>query len=74
MKTFSKILQSHRGLDVAIVSHAGDLRIIIASLLLFNLSNMYCVAQDYGCIDEIEVYEDDNVVIKLLNYTTNMEE
>ncbi|MBA4391558.1 MAG: hypothetical protein C0399_11580 [Syntrophus sp. (in: bacteria)] len=73
MKIFSKIVQKHCGLNVAIVSHAGVLRIIIASILAFNLSNMYSIAQDYGCIDMIDVYEDSNVVIRLLNHTTAIE-
>jgi alpha-ribazole phosphatase len=73
MKIFSNIVQKHRGLNVAIVGHAGVLRIIIASLLALNLSKMYSIAQDYGCVDVIDVYDDDNVVIKLLNYTTSVE-
>lgn len=69
MKIFSSIVQKHQGLNVAIVSHAGVLRIIIASILGFNLTNIFRIAQDYGCIDMIDVYEDNNVVIKLLNHT-----
>lgn len=72
MKLFSDIVQKHRGRNIAIVSHAGVLRIIIASLLSFNLNNIYRIAQDYGCIDMIDVFYDNNVAIRLLNYTTDI--
>lgn len=72
MKLFSDIVEKHRGRNVAIVSHAGVLRIIIASLLAFDLNNIYRIAQEYGCIDMIDIFEDNNVAIRLLNYTTDI--
>jgi alpha-ribazole phosphatase len=67
-----RIIETERGRNVAIVCHAGTLKIIISTLLALDLSGMYRLAQDYGCVDIIDIYEDNNALIKLLNYTIEM--
>jgi broad specificity phosphatase PhoE len=67
-----KIIETQRGNNVAIVCHAGTLKIIISTLLALDLSGIYRLAQDYGCVDIIDIYEDNNALIKLLNYTIEM--
>ena len=73
MSTLYKIVGTQRGRNVAIVSHAGMLKIIISTFLTLDLSNMYKVAQDYGCVDIIDMYDNNRPVIKLLNYTVEMQ-
>ena len=72
MKGLYKIIEAQRGRNVAIVCHAGTLKIIIFTLLGIDLSGMYRLAQDYGCVDIINMYENNNALIKLLNYTIEM--
>lgn len=69
MKAFTEIVDRHKGRNIAIVCHAGVLKIIISTLLALSLTTLYKLAQDYGCVDMIDMYENNNAVIKLLNYT-----
>jgi len=73
MSTLYKIVETQKGRNVVIVSHAGTLKIIIPTFLTLDLSNMNKVAQDYGCVDIIDMYDDNRTVIKLLNYTVEMQ-
>jgi len=66
---FNKMVKKHRGQNIVIVSHAGILRLIISAILDLKLSLLFSIAQDYGCINIINVYKDDLAVIKLLNFT-----
>ena len=63
------ITAEHRGQTVAVVAHAGVLRLILCSVLDLKLSLLFRLGQDYGGISIIDVYDDDVAVIKLLNYT-----
>jgi broad specificity phosphatase PhoE len=72
MSGLYKIAEAERGRNVAIVCHAGTLKIIISTLLGIDLSDMHRLAQDYGCVNMIDMYEDNNALIKLLNYTIEM--
>lgn len=69
MEKFREIVNKHRGQSVAIVAHAGTLRIIVCTLLSIKLSNMFRVAQDHGCINIVDIYDDSNPVVTLLNFT-----
>jgi broad specificity phosphatase PhoE len=69
MNGFHKIIETQRNRNIAIVCHSGTLKIIISTLLELNLSNMYRLAQDYGCVDIIDIFENNRVIIKLLNYS-----
>lgn len=72
MNGFLKILEEQNGKTIAIVSHGGVLKIIFCTLLEIELWRMHRFAQDYGCINIIDVYPDGNVVIQLLNYTVGL--
>jgi len=54
--------------SIAIVTHAGVIRIIIAEILGIKPSYMYRIAQDYGCINIIDIYDNLYPVLKLINY------
>jgi alpha-ribazole phosphatase len=64
-----RIISDHRGQNVAVVAHAGVLRIILCSVLEIRLSLLFRLGQDYGGISIIDVYDDDNAMVKLLNFT-----
>ncbi|HVN95672.1 MAG TPA: histidine phosphatase family protein [Syntrophorhabdaceae bacterium] len=68
-KAFEEIVDRHKGGSIAIVCHAGILKIIISTLLNLSLTALYKLSQDYGCVDIIDMYDDNSGVIKLLNYT-----
>jgi alpha-ribazole phosphatase/probable phosphoglycerate mutase len=72
MNGFYEIIETQRGRKIAIVCHSGTLKIIISTLLELNLSNMYRLAQDYGCVDIIDIFENNRVIIKLLNYSVEI--
>lgn len=69
LKEFYEIVRKHKNASIAIIAHAGVLRIIISSLLSLKLSNMFAFSQDYGCINIVDVYENNKAVVKLLNLT-----
>ncbi len=69
MNIFNEMIQRHRGRNIVIISHAGILRLILASLLGMKLSTLFRISQDYGCINVVDIYGDDIPVIKLLNFT-----
>jgi alpha-ribazole phosphatase len=66
---FNEIVSRHTGQNIAIVAHAGILRLILASILGMELSSIFRISQDYGCINIIDIYMDDITVVKLLNFT-----
>ncbi|HEY3277169.1 MAG TPA: histidine phosphatase family protein [Syntrophorhabdaceae bacterium] len=66
---FDTIVERHKGRNLALVAHGGALRIILCSLLDLKLSFLFRLAQDYGGVSIIDIYEDKNAVVKLLNYT-----
>jgi alpha-ribazole phosphatase len=69
MAEVKRIVAAHEGQTIAVVAHAGILRIMIFSLLRMRLSRLFRIAQDYGCINIVDIYEDGNSVVNLLNFT-----
>lgn len=72
VRAFEAIVNRHNGDNCAVVAHAGTLRLILCHLLELKLSNMFKIAQDYGCINIIEFYKSFGPVVKLLNFSTYM--
>lgn len=64
-----EIITGHRGQNVAVVAHAGVLRIILCSMLGLKLGVLFRLGQDYGGISIVDVYDDDNATVRLLNFT-----
>lgn len=69
MAAFNTIVDAHRGQNLAIVAHGGVLRIILCALLDLKLSLLFRLGQDYGGVSIIDIYGDNNAVVKLLNFT-----
>ena len=69
MAKIDEILKRREGQTIAIVAHAGILRIMLFSFLGMDLSRLFRFGQDYGCINIVDVYDDRNVSLNLLNFT-----
>ncbi|MCX5799686.1 MAG: histidine phosphatase family protein [Proteobacteria bacterium] len=66
---FEEKIRKHDGQTIAIVAHGGTIRIIICVVLSLKLSQIFKIAQDYGCINIIDIYENNNAILKLMNFT-----
>jgi broad specificity phosphatase PhoE len=69
MARLKKIVGESEGKTIAVVAHAGIIRIMLFSLLDFRLTRLFRLGQDYGCINIVDIYEDGNLSLNLLNFT-----
>jgi alpha-ribazole phosphatase len=63
---FEKIRAEQAGKDVVIVAHGGVNRVILAHALGLDLSQVFNIQQDYGCLNIIDYYPD-SVGVQLMN-------
>ena len=61
-----EIVRSHVGQAVALVSHGGVNRVILADALGIGFDRLYSIEQDYGCMNIVD-YCADYAVVKLVN-------
>ena len=61
-----RILDNHRGENIAVVAHGGVNRIILCHFLGVPLENIFRIEQDYAAVNIIEVW-DKYPVVKLIN-------
>jgi broad specificity phosphatase PhoE len=64
--TITKILDSHKGDNIAVVAHGGVNRIILCHVLGIPLENIFRIEQDYAAVNIIEFW-DRYPVVKLIN-------
>jgi broad specificity phosphatase PhoE len=69
MERLTGIIEECKGQTVALVAHAGIMRIMIFSLLNMKLSRLFRIGQDYGAINIIDFWDDGNLTVNLLNFT-----
>jgi broad specificity phosphatase PhoE len=62
----TKILDSHKGENIAVVAHGGVNRIILCHVLGAPLENIFRIEQDYAAVNIIEFW-DKYPVVKLIN-------
>lgn len=67
MPAFNKLVNDHKGDEIAVVSHGGVTRVILCELLGIPLENIFRIEQDFGCLNVIEIW--DYPVVKKINYT-----
>lgn len=60
------ILSKNRGKDILLVGHGGVNRVILCRALGLDLSRLFNLHQDYGCLNIID-YFPDNTVVRLIN-------
>ena len=68
-----KIIEKHRGEEVAIVAHGGVNRVILCEAMGLKIENFFRIEQDYGCLNIIDYFHDGVTVVKLLNGGPNQE-
>ena len=66
MKAFENILSMHENGNIAIVAHGAVNRVILSHALGLDLSRMFHIQQDYGCLNVIEYFQD-NTLVRLMN-------
>ena len=69
MVRLRQIADESQDSTIAIVAHAGILRIMMFSLLDLRLARLFRLGQDYGCINIVDVYDDGVASLNLLNFT-----
>jgi alpha-ribazole phosphatase len=63
---YREILKEQEGSDILIVAHGGVNRVILCAALGLDLSNVFRIQQDYGCLNIID-YFPDHTVVQLIN-------
>lgn len=63
---FEKILEEQNGNDFLIVGHGGVNRVILCHALGLDLSRMFNIQQNYGCLNIVD-YFDDSTLVRLIN-------
>jgi alpha-ribazole phosphatase len=63
---FRQIRSKQNGNDIVIVVHGGVNRIILCQALGLDLSHMFGIQQDYGCLNIIDYYPD-STLVRLMN-------
>jgi alpha-ribazole phosphatase/probable phosphoglycerate mutase len=66
LPVFNEITDSHKGQNIAIVSHGGVIRIILCELLGIPLENIFRIEQGFAALNVIEMW--DYPVVKHINY------
>ena len=63
---FKRILAENNGSDIMVVAHGGVNRAILCSALDLDLSRIFNIHQDYGCLNIID-YFPDSTLVRLVN-------
>ena len=63
---YNHILTEQKGRDIAIIAHGGVNRVVLCSALGLDISQMFRLHQDYGCLNIID-YFPDSTLVRLIN-------
>ena len=66
MEAFEDILFRHKSGNIAIVAHGAVNRVILSHALGLDLSRMFRIQQDYGCLNIVDYFQD-NTLVRLMN-------
>ena len=66
MPAYERIRAQEAGKDIVIVAHGGVNRVILSHALGLDLSRVFNIHQDYGCLNIID-YFPDAVGVQLIN-------
>ena len=69
LEAFTRIISQHQGKTVAIFSHGGINRSILASLLKMQDEDIFRLDQTYACINHVELIGE-FPIMRCLNYVT----
>ena len=63
----ARLLAAHPGQNVALVAHGGVNRIILLDALGAPLDRVFCLEQDYACLNVIDYLADGRCTVRLVN-------
>jgi len=63
----ASLLAAHAGQNVALVGHGGVNRIILLDALGAPLDRVFCLEQDYACVNVIDYFAAGNRTVRLVN-------
>jgi alpha-ribazole phosphatase/probable phosphoglycerate mutase len=63
----ARLLAAHPGQNVALVAHGGVNRIILLDALGAPLDRVFCLEQDYACLNVIDYFADGYRTVRLVN-------
>ncbi len=66
LNCFERILEEQKDNDFVIVAHGGVNRVILCNALGLDLSKIFNLQQDYGCLNIID-YFSDSILVRLIN-------
>jgi alpha-ribazole phosphatase len=61
------LVAKHRGEEIAVVAHGGVNRVVLLDAIGAAFDRLFSLEQDFGCLNIIDYFADDQAVIKLLN-------
>lgn len=63
----ASLLATHPGQNVALVAHGGVNRLILLDALGAPLDRVFCLEQDYACVNVIDYFADGGCMVRLVN-------
>ena len=63
----TRLLTAHPGQNVALLAHGGVNRIILLDALGAPLDRVFCLEQDYACLNVIDYFADGYRTVRLVN-------
>jgi alpha-ribazole phosphatase/probable phosphoglycerate mutase len=63
----ARLLAAHPGENVALVAHGGVNRIVLLDALGAPLDGVFCLEQDYACLNVIDYFADGYRTVRLMN-------
>ena len=64
---FKSIINDNHEKDILILAHGGVNRIILCYLLGIEFSKLFNIEQNYGCLNIIDFFPDNNEIVQLIN-------
>ncbi len=62
-----EIIKEQAGKNILLAAHGGVNRIILCDALKMDIQNMFNIQQDYGCLNIIDYFPDNNALVRLVN-------
>ena len=70
-RVIDEVLKKCKEEAVAIVSHGGVNRVLIARATGLSLNNIFSLEQDFACVNVLDFYPDGPVTLRLLNWSAD---
>ena len=70
-RVIDEVLKKCKEEAVAIVSHGGMNRVLIARAIGLPLKNIFSFEQDFTCVNVLDFYPDGPVILRLLNWSAD---